>query len=292
MRLGVNRERRDVMAKPNKKEHRFEFSVEVSATPEQVWDAIATGGGISSWFLRTEMEEREGGRIVTYMGEDDSSPGTVTGWEPPHRFVYEEPGWAALAGHEGAEVTPLVSEFIVEAQSGGSCVVRITSSAFGTGADWENEFFEGMGQGWVPYFDRLKLYLQNFPGQRAEVLDVHAKVAGTDTRVAQVIRERIGASEVGQALAFNGLEGTVTRIGKHDVLVSVSHPVTGYIGFSAFDGVVADPDEDTDSDSRESLAFASGQFFGEGAAEFVEQEGPKWKEWLGTLEVAGVYPTS
>ena len=35
--------------------------VEVPGTPEEVWDAIATGPGVSSWFFPTEIEGREGG---------------------------------------------------------------------------------------------------------------------------------------------------------------------------------------------------------------------------------------
>src|SRR6185436_17250749 len=33
---------------------------EVAGTPEEVWQAIATGPGISSWFVPTEIEERDG----------------------------------------------------------------------------------------------------------------------------------------------------------------------------------------------------------------------------------------
>ena len=41
--------------------HRFEFEVEVPGTPEQVWQAIATAEGISSWMMPTELEPRVGG---------------------------------------------------------------------------------------------------------------------------------------------------------------------------------------------------------------------------------------
>ena len=126
---------------------RMEMTFELPGTPEQVWDAIATGEGISSWFLRTDLDGREGGAVVTHMGEGASSPGEVTGWDPPRRLEYVEPDWAGLSGHDGADVTPLVSEFLVEARSGGTCVVRVVSSAFGTGADWEQEFFDGMREG-------------------------------------------------------------------------------------------------------------------------------------------------
>jgi len=55
---------------------------DLPGTPEQVWDAIATTGGISSWFLPTDMEERVGGAVPMHMG-DMEWPGTVTGWDPP-----------------------------------------------------------------------------------------------------------------------------------------------------------------------------------------------------------------
>ena len=84
---------------------RFEFEVEVAGTPEQVWQAIASADGISSWFLPTDFEPREGGAVVTHMG-DTSSPGSVTGWDPPRRLVYEEPEWAELAGHPDAGRRP------------------------------------------------------------------------------------------------------------------------------------------------------------------------------------------
>ena len=49
---------------------RLEMTFELPGTPEQVWDAIATANGISSWFMPTDLEERDGGTIVTHMGED------------------------------------------------------------------------------------------------------------------------------------------------------------------------------------------------------------------------------
>ena len=44
---------------------RVEMRFELPGTPEQVWAAIATGNGISSWFVPTEVEERRGGTDVS-----------------------------------------------------------------------------------------------------------------------------------------------------------------------------------------------------------------------------------
>ncbi len=37
-----------------------EAEIEVPGTPEEVWNAIATGPGISSWFVPTSMEMVDG----------------------------------------------------------------------------------------------------------------------------------------------------------------------------------------------------------------------------------------
>ena len=42
--------------------------VEVPGTPEEVWDAIATGPGISKWFVPADVEPRVGGKVVHNFG--------------------------------------------------------------------------------------------------------------------------------------------------------------------------------------------------------------------------------
>ncbi|MGH3896715.1 MAG: SRPBCC family protein [Pseudonocardiaceae bacterium] len=199
---------------------RMELTFELPGTPEQVWAAIATANGISSWMMPTDLEEREGGAICFHMGDMDSS-GTVTGWDPPRRFAYEEPDWAALAGHEGAPVTPLVSEFLVDARSGGRCVLRVVTSGFGTGAEWEREFFADMETYWAPSFDHLRLYLAHFPGQQATLLSVATEVPGSADAVLSAIRQGLGAEEVGHKVDTRGITGQVERIGQVELLESL-----------------------------------------------------------------------
>jgi uncharacterized protein YndB with AHSA1/START domain len=44
-------------------EFKLEHEVELEATPDQVWEAIATGPGVDSWFMgRTEFEPRVNGK--------------------------------------------------------------------------------------------------------------------------------------------------------------------------------------------------------------------------------------
>jgi uncharacterized protein YndB with AHSA1/START domain len=254
--------------------HRMEMSFELPGTPEQVWRAIATGEGISSWFLPTDLEEREGGAIVTHMGDEGSSPGTVTGWEPPRRLAYEEPEWDELVGHKGAPVTPLATEFLVEARSGGTCVVRVVSSAFGTGAEWEQEFFEEMERSWAPFFDHLRLYLAHFPGQRATPLSADADVPGSREEANTAMLQALGVTEAGQAVEALGVTARVERVGDVELLLHVTGPVPGYMAFYAYD-------------KGEGMATAriAGYFFSGDAPGFVEQAGPEWQAWLQGLTV-------
>ena len=46
----------------------IELEVEVHGSPEEVWRAIATGPGISSWYVPHTVDEREGGAATASFG--------------------------------------------------------------------------------------------------------------------------------------------------------------------------------------------------------------------------------
>ena len=72
-----------------------EIEIELPGTPEEVWQAIATGPGISSWFVPTEFEEQNGKPVAMKF---NYGPGTeprskVTAYDPPRKFATEADGW-------------------------------------------------------------------------------------------------------------------------------------------------------------------------------------------------------
>ncbi len=204
----------------------LEFEIEVPGSPEQVWQALATAAGISAWFLPTESEERLGGRLVTHMGPEDA-PADITAWDPPRRFAYEE-DLTALFGQDLGPITPLATEFLVEARSGGTCVVRVVSSAFGTGADWEQEFVDDMRTGWVPFFEQLRLYLRDFAGLQATTFTVQRTAPGANDEVQAVVRTRLGAHAVGDRVTVDATTGVVERT-EPVLLVRLETPVPGML---------------------------------------------------------------
>jgi uncharacterized protein YndB with AHSA1/START domain len=147
-----------------------ELEVEVPGTPEEVWRAIATGPGISAWLQPTEVEPRPGGRFSFDLGAGPQS-GTVTAWDPPHHFG-QEVAWSPGGGRLGAR---LATEWHVQARAGGTCVVRMVMSGFGSAEDWDEEL-EGIATGMRAALASLRLYLTHFAGQAG----VWVRVAGAD----------------------------------------------------------------------------------------------------------------
>jgi uncharacterized protein YndB with AHSA1/START domain len=133
-----------------------QVEVEVPGSPEQVWQAIATGPGISSWFVPTQVEERVGGAVTADFGPGMESVSTIAAWDPPRSFRAEGDGMSA-------DAPPMATEWIVEAKAGGMCVVRVVHSWFASTDEWDGQF-EMVEQGWIGFFNILRLKLEHFPG--------------------------------------------------------------------------------------------------------------------------------
>lgn len=191
-------------------QHRVELEWLVPGTPEQVWAALATGPGISSWFVATRVEERLGGKLEFVFAEGTPSLGTVTGWEPPRRFAYEERGWG-----EGAP--PLATEIAVTARSGSTCQVRMVHSLFAATDAWDDQL-EGFEEGWRGFLEVLRQYLTHHAGQPAAPGRISVECAAGVAEAWARLTRGLGVAGVdvgGRCQAPRGappLAGEVTRI--------------------------------------------------------------------------------
>ena len=162
---------------PDRVEHRTDRTYEVAATPEQVWDAIATADGISAWMVPTRLDPQIGGEVSFDLG-GFTSTGVVTGYTPNVRFAYEEP-WPIADQVEdipaemvewfktiGVPLTQVYHDLAFRHPDRYRVSHRISvrrqlraprsvTSAYGSGADWENEFFTEMVAGWEEILDNL-----------------------------------------------------------------------------------------------------------------------------------------
>jgi uncharacterized protein YndB with AHSA1/START domain len=166
---------------PRKFEIRKE--VELKASPEVVWDAIATGPGISSWFMGPhEVEPGEHGKVRAKIG-DFTSEATVTAWDPPHRFAYH-------SGEDGEDGFHAF-EYLVEGREGGSAVLRFVHSGF-LSADWGTEFDEMTGFGWDMYLHTLGQYVRYFTGQTATYVLAEAPPASASEEGWRTLMKALG----------------------------------------------------------------------------------------------------
>jgi uncharacterized protein YndB with AHSA1/START domain len=245
-----------------------EVEVEVPGTPEEVWKAIATGPGISSWFVPTEV--REDGTVVSNFGPGMESVAKVTSWEPPHRF-------SATSEDLGPEAPPVATEWIVEARSGGTCVVRVVHSLFASADDWDDQLASWEG-GWPWFFQILRLYLTHFPGQPFASLRVMGGAAepvpaAWDAFTAALALE---AGAEGQPFTASGgatpLAGTVAQVGRgkgdHAYLLRLEEPAPGIASLFALPM------------GGQVLLIADFFLYGDGAAAAAQGAEPRWQAWM------------
>ncbi|MEV7970089.1 SRPBCC domain-containing protein [Sphaerisporangium sp. NPDC088356] len=164
--------------------HPFELrkEIELRATAEQVWEAVATGPGLDSWFMgRNEIEPGEGGKTRHFFG-DIPVDATVTAWEPGKRFAYRS--------GEGEDGTFMAIEYLIEGREQGGTVLRLVQSGV-LGDGWEAEL-DALHKGWDMYLHTLDQYLTHFPGKFALVVFGTRPREGGGEPVWQVLQRGLG----------------------------------------------------------------------------------------------------
>jgi uncharacterized protein YndB with AHSA1/START domain len=206
-----------------------EAEVEVPGTPEDVWQAIASGPGISSWFVPTTLDERVGGSVVCDFGPGMESLSTVTAWDPPHRFA------ADSRDDMGPDDPTVATEWIVEARSGGTCVVRVVHSWFTSSDEWDDQF-EGHTYGWIAFFRILRLYLTHFRGLPSSAFQLMGAAPEPKSEAWEALTSRLGLkdAQVGQRVNTSQsappLAGTVEWVGQTEwpeILLRLEEPAPG-----------------------------------------------------------------
>jgi uncharacterized protein YndB with AHSA1/START domain len=246
-----------------------QVEVEVPGTPEEVWQAIATGPGISSWFVPTEFEMRDGKPVAVKLnfGPGMESSSAVTAWDPPRKFIAQGEGWGGSP--------PIADEWSVEARAGGICVVRVVHSLFASTDDWDNQL-EGTESGWPGFFRILKIYLTHFRGQRSALMQWIAPAAGTEAEAWETLTAALGLKGMSAGQRWTAPAGVPALGGvvehatqsPYNVLLRLDKPGPGTaaLGAVTFGGAA--------------MVTLSFYLYGDQAAGTAARETPLWEAWI------------
>src|SRR5262245_53309726 len=248
-----------------------QVEVEVPGTPEEVWPAIATGPGVSAWFVPTRMEERQGEEIVSTFGPGMDSTAKITAWEALKRFAAESD-----MGMPGAPT--MATEWTVEARAGRICVVRVVHSLFASTDDWDNQL-KGVEEGWPTYFRILRAYLEHFKGMPCAAMhfvnfskDTEAKAwekAGGELALLKLAEGQKWTTPAGVPRMAGLVESLGKASHKNTVLLRLDTPAPGsaYIGAFSCGGMV--------------MVCLSVYLYGEKAGAAAQRDEPAWQKWMG-----------
>jgi uncharacterized protein YndB with AHSA1/START domain len=244
---------------------------EVAGTPEEVWQAIATGPGVSSWFVPTEFEERNGKPVAMKVsfGPWPEMRSEITAWDAPRMFATTADGW--LPGSP-----PIASEWTVEARGGGKCVVRIVQSLFASTDDWDMQL-ESAKVGFASFLKILQINLEHFRGQRSasQHLMGHAPGAEAESWDALIAALGLEGMKVGQRFtapagvpALSGVVEYATR-DPFDAVLRLDKPAPGVVAL----GIAGMPG------GPYHLGMVV-HLHGDQAAETLARETPLWEAWF------------
>ncbi|MHA6797163.1 SRPBCC family protein [Pseudonocardia bannensis] len=202
----------------------FEIRKEVTleATPEQVWEAIATGPGLAAWFMAIEAPDRA----------------QADAWDPSKHLVTRTP--------EAEDGTTHAFEYLIEAREGGSSVLRFVHSGI-LGDDWSAEYEDMTSHGWDMYLHTLTEYLKHFPGRPATYIEAEGPQASAQASAWPGVLEGLGLSRAptqGEQVRLTPaglapIEGVVDYVGPSFLGVRTADALLRFHGRAALGMAVA-----------------------------------------------------
>jgi hypothetical protein len=164
---------------------------------------------------------------------------------------------------------------LVEARDGGTCVVRLVNTGFGSGGDWDGQY-DAMTEGWRLFLFNLKLHLEHFRGQTATAVLPTAVWAGPRGKTWAELADQLGipaAPALGDRIRTTAhdapaLAGTVADVDSWRLALVVDQPAPG-TAILAVEG----------TGDQVNVSVWSYLYGPDGAAAAHRDE-PRWSKWL------------
>jgi uncharacterized protein YndB with AHSA1/START domain len=184
----------------------IELSVELDATPEEVFRAVTDGTELAKWMApeagSTPPEGGKKGSIWVSWGPGMKTEREVEIWEEPKRVRHP-------AGENAETKAALYADWSIEAKDGGKTTLRLVHSGFSVGADWDNEL-DSHARGWKLMLENLRQYFARHKGQPTAHVPFMSKVESPNTAIWKTLLEKFGfasSPKAGDTFRFTTAKG-------------------------------------------------------------------------------------
>lgn len=276
----------------------IDLSITVRGNVETVWRAVATGPGISSWYVPHTVEQRTGGVATARFGPTPEMcvTGRVAVWEPPERVRFDG----------GEDADGFAFEWTIKPAGVDTCIVRLVNTGFGAvvekaecadkqndgsthadqhaghQADQYEDQYDAMQEGWKLFLLNLKLHMEHFSPEvatpslpmmtwRMPPEDAWSKL----TKSLGIIQLPVTGEPINIA-SGNGasLAGTVVDVQPCRVTLLLEHPApgTGFISAQKYGGMTGT-----------TMVSIWSYFYGAESAIIAERDFALWDIWMRSL---------
>lgn len=227
------------------KEFEIRREVELPATPEEVWDAVATGPGTASWLFPEEP------------GPDDQIES-----DRPRRYAVRTEG-------EGGFFNAV--EFVIEAREGGTAVLRYVHSGVFDPEGWDDQY-DAVNSHTDFYLHTLAQYLEHFAPRTATYVGggpegLNGPEASMTPDAFEQLKRALGGSAEGDRVSVpnGGGDGVVDYANDKFLGVRTDDALYRFFGRNAWGGPVGMSvhhfgDVDTDAAGREWREWLEGVY--------------------------------
>jgi uncharacterized protein YndB with AHSA1/START domain len=173
----------------------IELSVELDASPEEVFRAVSDGTEIAKWLApearSTPPEGGKKGRIWISWGEGMSVEKEIDIYDAPKRLRHP-------SGKNAETKAPLYADWSIEAREGGKTTLRLVHSGFSVGADWDDEY-EAHKRGWMLMLQNLRHYFARHKHEPTVHLPFMSKIESPRGSIWKTLLGKLGFSAVPKA---------------------------------------------------------------------------------------------
>ena len=228
------------------KEFEIRREVELPATPEAVWEAVATGPGTASWLF-----------------PEDPGPGAQIESDRPNRFAVRTEGPGGFNA----------LEFVIEGRAGGTTLLRYVHSGVIAEENWDDQYDAVDGHTDF-YLHTLGQYLEHFSPRTATYVGggpggLQGPEASMTPDAFEKLKRTLRATTTGDRVRVpvDDVDGVVDYLTANFMGVRSDEALYRFFGRNAFGGPVG----------------MSIHHFGDSVD--AEATGRSWQDWLASVYV-------